>query len=279
MPSSPPLVVIRGAGDLGSGVAYRLFKARYPLVMTELAAPTLVRRTVSFGSAMFDGVMQVEGIIARRIEASSALWLALKTEEIPIIHDESWRMLKPRVMVDARVAKRNLDTTIQDAELVIALGPGFSAGDDCHAVIETNRGHRLGRVIWHGTAEPNTGQPGNMMGVTSDRVLRAPIDGFVEPHAMIGDEIESGATIATVNGHAVIAAFTGRLRGLIHPSVSVTQGMKIGDLDPRCVYEHCFTISDKSLAIGGGVLEAILSQGITPLKPLDRVIGSENAAL
>ncbi|MCB9436156.1 MAG: EF2563 family selenium-dependent molybdenum hydroxylase system protein [Anaerolineales bacterium] len=269
MSSNLPLILIRGAGDLGSGVAYRLFKAHYPVVMTELEAPTLVRRTVSFGSAMFEGTVQVEGITARCIEASSAAWLALQAAEIPVIDDHEWRNLSPRVVIDARVAKRNIDTAMQDAELVIALGPGFSAGEDCHAVIETNRGHYLGRVIWQGAAEPNTNVPGNMMGMTGDRVLRAPVAGFVEPYAMIGDEIEAGATIAIVNGHPVIAAFTGRLRGLIHPSVHVTQGMKIGDLDPRCVYAHCFTISEKSLAIGGGVLEAILSCGITPLIPTE----------
>lgn len=269
MSSNLPLILIRGAGDLGSGVAYRLFRAHYPVVMTELETPTLVRRAVSFGSAMFEGAVQVEGITARRIEASSAVWLALQAAEIPVIDDQEWRTLSPRVVIDARVAKRNIDTTLQDAELVIALGPGFSAGEDCHAVIETNRGHYLGRVIWQGMAEPNTNVPGNMMGMTADRVLRAPIDGFVEPHAMIGDEIEAGATIASVNGHPVIAAFTGRLRGLIHSKVHVTQGMKIGDLDPRSVYAHCFTISEKSLAIGGGVLEAILSRGITPLIPTD----------
>jgi xanthine dehydrogenase accessory factor len=174
------------------------------------------------------------------------------------------------VVVDARVAKRNIDTQISDAELVIALGPGFVAGQDCHAVVETQRGHYLGRVIWQGRAAPDTGVPGSIGGVENQRVLRAPCDGFVKPNAAIGDRINQGAVIAAVEGEPIIAPFTGVLRGLIHETVPVTTGLKVGDLDPRCIREHCFTISDKSLAIGGGVLEAILNRGIYPLDPLDR---------
>ncbi len=259
-----PLVVIRGGGDLGSGVAYRLYKAGYPLVIAELEKPLMVRRTVCFGSAVFEGEIEVEGIVARQIELSSALWLALRTEEIPVIVDDNWQYLRPQVVVDARMAKRNLDTAMDDAKLVIGLGPGFVAGQDCHAVIETNRGHWLGRVIWRGTAEPNSGVPGKLMGVEASRVLRAPGDGYVVPHKVIGDQCLAGTVIATVAEQSVIAAFDGILRGLIHESVPVTMGLKIGDLDPRARREYCFAISEKSLAIGGGVLEAILSQGILP---------------
>lgn len=267
--SDLPLVVIRGAGDLASGVAYHLYRAGYPLAMTELELPLFVRRSVCFGNAMFESVFEVEGIIARKAKANSALWLNLQMGEIPILldddHQTSWRHLLPRVVVDARMAKRNIDTKIDDAPLVIALGPGFVAGQDCDAVIETNRGHSLGRVIWQGTAEPNTGTPGAVMNQTTDRVLRAPCDGWVDSLVDIGDWVEAGDTIATIDDDAIVAPFAGRLRGLIHPDVPVKQGMKIGDLDPRGVLEHCFTISDKSLAIGGGVLMTILEAGIHPL--------------
>lgn len=272
-------MVIRGAGDLASGVAMQLYKAGYPVIMTELALPLLVRRAVCFGSAMFDGVTEVEGVTARRIEASSSLWLALRTEDIPILLDEDndWRDLNARVVVDARMAKRNIDTTPEDAELVIALGPGFTAPEDCHAVIETNRGHFLGRVIWQGTAEPNTGLPGTVAGQKASRVLRAPIDGYVTAQVAIGDAVTEGEVIATIKNEPVVAPFDGRVRGLIHESVYVSTGLKIGDLDPRGVYDHCFTISDKSLAIGGGVLAAMLQSGIHPMKPYDLVGRGQHA--
>lgn len=279
--SELPLVVIRGSGDLGSGVAYRLFVSGFPVIMTDLPTPLFVRRTVSFGNAIYTETMTVEGITSRFINTSSALWLALQTEEIPIVLDaeRDWLALRPAVIVDARLAKRNIDTQIEDAPLVIALGPGFVAGSDCHAIIETNRGHSLGRVIWRGSAEANTGTPGKVMGMDVERVLRAPCDGYVIPQTEIGNQVEQGQPIATIEGTAIVAPFTGRLRGLIHESVRVWQGLKIGDLDPRGVREHCFTISDKALAMGGGVLEAILSRGILPLKRAERPLGTFDAAL
>ncbi len=274
-----PVVVIRGAGDLASGVALRLYQAGFPVIMTELEIPTLVRRAVCFGSAMLAGVTEVEGITARRIEASSSLWLALRTEDIPVVLDDDngWRDLLPRVIVDARMAKRNIDTTPKDAELVIALGPGFTAGEDCHAVIETNRGHFLGRVIWQGAAEPNTGVPGTVRGQKAKRVLRAPTAGYTTAHVKIGDMVSAGDVIATIDEAEVRAPFDGCLRGIVHESVYVTPGFKIGDLDPRGVYEHCFLISDKSLAIGGGVLSAILQAGIHPMHPRDLVGRAQHA--
>lgn len=259
--------MIRGAGDLASGVAYRLFWAGYPIVMTELARPTFVRRSVCFGNAIYESPFTVEGVTARKMEARSALWLVLQADEIPIVldADSAWRDLSPRVVIDARMAKRNIDTIVEDAPLVIALGPGFVAGVDCDAVIETNRGHQLGRVIWKGTAEPNTGTPGPVLGHTEGRVLRAPTDGTIDPVATIGDWLEANDLVATIGDLEIRAPFAGRLRGLIHPTVAVTAGMKIGDLDPRGIAAHCFTISDKSLAIGGAVLMAILQAGIHPL--------------
>ncbi|NDJ85805.1 MAG: EF2563 family selenium-dependent molybdenum hydroxylase system protein [Chloroflexi bacterium] len=276
-----PVVVIRGGGDLGSGVAYRLYVTGYPLVITELEHPLLVRRAVSFGSAMFDGMTSVEGITARRIESTSAVWLTLNTDEIPVLldTDDTWRKLKPRAVIDARVAKRNIDTTLDDAELVIGLGPGFVAGEDCHVVIETNRGHRLGRVIRRGGAEPNTGVPGNVMGAGARRVLRAPAPGYVIAQVAIGDHVAEGQVVATVGEASVTAPFDGVVRGLIHESVVVDTGVKIGDIDPRAVRENCFIISEKSLAIGGGVLEALLTHGIHPLPLTELARGSHYAAL
>jgi xanthine dehydrogenase accessory factor len=256
------LILIKGAGDLASGVAYRLKRSGFPLIMTELPAPTLVRRTVCFGEAVFSGETQVEGMVARRVtDGTEARQLAC-TEIIPVLVDPAataLAQLKPAVLVDAIMAKTNTGTHLGDAGFVVALGPGFTAGHDCHAVIETNRGHRLGRVIYHGLAEPNTKTPGPVKGYAADRVLRAPAAGYVAPAASIGQAIRQNELIAAVGPHELRAPFDGILRGLIHPSVPVTAGLKIGDLDPRGRVEHCFTISDKSLAIGGGVLEAILA--------------------
>ena len=257
------LVMVRGGGDLASGVVYRLHRAGFPVVIAELAVPLLVRRAVSFGEAMMAGTVTVEDITARRIASATDVRSTIERGEIPVLCDpdgSSIADLQPVVIVDARMEKRSLDTRIDDAPLVIALGPGYSAGENCHAVIETNRGHWLGRVIWNGSAEPDTGVPGRVDGKTKhDRVLRAPVDGYVEALIDIGGIVEAGQVIARVDGQPVIAPFAGVLRGLVNSHLPVRAGMKIGDLDPRSRPEHCFTISDKSLAIGGGVLEAILS--------------------
>lgn len=255
-------VIVRGGGDLASGVIYRLTKAGFPVLVTELERPLAIRRAVAFASAVYQGAVTVEGMTARLVtdpQQARALWAA---GEVPVMVDpagEIMAALHPAVMVDARMAKRNLGTTLADAPLVIALGPGFVAGQDCHAVIETKRGHFLGRVIWQGAAEPDTGRPGSVQGHEADRVLRAPCDGELIALAQIGDVVQAGQVLATVAGQAVRAPFDGVLRGLLHPAVPVTRGMKIGDVDPRGVRTHCFTISEKSLAVGGGVLEAILS--------------------
>lgn len=253
------LVVVRGGGDLASGVIYRLFKAGFPVIVTELAAPLLVRRTVSYGDAVYTHTTTVEGVTARLTPLSN---LQPQLDYIPVVIDplgECLALLRPVVVIDARMAKVNLGTTLQDAPFVVALGPGFYAGVDCHAVIETNRGHNLGRVIYHAAAEPDTGEPGKVEGQTHTRVLRAPTDGSVQAEMAIGDTAQAGQLIATVSGTPVYAPFTGVLRGLVHEQVCVSKGMKIGDLDPRIKREHCFTLSDKSLAVGGGVLEAVLS--------------------
>ncbi len=171
---------------------------------------------------------------------------------------ETIALWHPDVVVDAILAKRNLGTRMDDAPIVIALGPGFEAGEDAHAVIETNRGHYLGRVIMKGRAAPDTGIPGPVMGYTQERVLRAPRPGVLEGHKRIGDAVITGESVATVDGESVIAGIDGILRGLLADGLAVTQGMKVGDVDPRGIRDHCFTVSDKALAIGGGVLEAVL---------------------
>lgn len=255
-------VIVRGGGDLASGVVYRLVKAGFPVLVIELERPLAIRRAVAFASAVFESRVTVEGLTARRVAHPGEIAQVQAAGEVPVLVDPggaSVGALRPAVVVDARLAKRNLGTAQSDAPLVIGLGPGFTAGDDCHAVIETNRGHFLGRVLWQGSAEPDTGRPGSVQGRTLDRVLRAPCAGTVVPLAAIGDAVRAGDVLATVSGQEVRAPFDGVLRGLIHPSVPVTAGLKIGDVDPRGTREHCFTISEKALAIGGGVLEAILS--------------------
>ena len=256
------LVLVRGGGDLASGVIFRLVRSGFPVLVTELAQPLAIRRTVAFASAVFENTIEIEGLVARRIAAAEDAADVINAGEIPVLVDAAGaarNRLRPAVVVDARLAKRNLGTTRNDAPLVIGLGPGFWAGEDCHAVIETNRGHYLGRVITEGSAQPDTGSPGAVRGHTRDRVLRAPADGRVLPMVAIGDRVQGEQIVAVVGGQPITAPFDGILRGLIHPAVNVKQGLKVGDVDPRGERDYCFRISDKSLAVGGGVLEAILS--------------------
>jgi xanthine dehydrogenase accessory factor len=258
------LVLIKGAGDLATGVAARLHRCGFPVAMTELRHPLMVRRTVAFGEAVYEGEVAVEGIVARRVEDVPAARRTLTQRVIPVLIDPQGvclTALHPCVVVDAIMAKRNTGTTLEQASLVIALGPGFTAGLDCHAVIETNRGHYLGRVITLGGAEPDTGRPGNIGGKTDERVLRAPVAGIVHGIVEIGERVGLGQVVASVDGHEVRAGAGGVLRGLVRPGAQVQAGEKIGDVDPRATPEHCHLISDKALAIAGGVLEAILRLG------------------
>jgi xanthine dehydrogenase accessory factor len=251
-------VVVRGGGDLASGVIYRLYRAGFPVVVTELAAPKFVRRAVSYGEAIYSKTATVEGITAQLVEHNDIYPDAI----IPVVCDETKttiNALNPVIVVDARMEKNRRDTIIDDAPLVIALGPGYIAGKDCHAVIETKRGHTLGRVIIEGTAEADTGVPGAVAGEVHNRLLRAPADGYVQSQLNIGDDVYAGQIVGTVDDVEIVASIAGVLRGLISSQVTVTKGMKIGDIDPRGQRDHCFTISDKSLAVGGGVLEAVFS--------------------
>ena len=260
------LVLIKGAGDLASGVAARLHRCGFPVVMTELPQPLMVRRTVSFGEAVYQGEVQVEDIVARRVSATDEVHAALAEGVIPVLVDPeaaSQRTLSPTIIVDAIMAKRNTGTTIADAPLVITLGPGFTARVDCHTVIETNRGHWLGRVLWKGTAQADTGSPGRIANREAERVLHAPVSGVLTEEAAIGDLVKAGQRVASVDGQPVFARIDGVLRGLIRTGLQVPGGLKIGDVDPRGNRDYCFNISDKSLSIAGGVLEAILFSRMT----------------
>ena len=255
------LTLIRGAGDLASGVALRLFHAGLSIVMTDLPKPTAIRREASFCRALETGTARVEDGEAQRASTAAEAQAVAGQGKIALLADPEnacLPLLKPDVLVDAILAKKNLGTRITDAPTVIALGPGFTAGKDCHAVVETMRGHDLGRVYWTGSALPNTGAPGNIGGYTVERLLRAPCDGVFTPAMEIGALVEAGETVATVNGQPMRAAIGGVIRGLLPAGTPVQAGMKSGDVDPRGVRESCYTVSDKARAIGGGVLEAIL---------------------
>jgi len=254
------LILIKGAGDLATGVAWRLVRCGFRVVMTELSHPLAIRRKVAFAEAVYVGETTVEGVTARLAHNPDDTHRIQKDGMIPVLVDpaaQCRQTLRPDVLVDAIVAKCNKGTQITDAPLVIALGPGFAAGTDCHAVIETQRGHYLGRVLWAGPATSNTGVPGTISGQSATRVLRAPCAGHVVAHVAIGDLLRAGDHIATIAGRPIHAPFDGVLRGLLHPAVEAWAGLKIGDVDPRGIRTHCFTISDKALAIAGGVLEAV----------------------
>jgi xanthine dehydrogenase accessory factor len=255
------IILIKGAGEMATGVAHRLFCSGFRLCLTEIAEPLAVRRAVSFCEAIFEKEKEVEGVKARLVAGENAIRHAWAQGWVPVIidpHANICRVVKPDVVVDATLAKENLGTRISDASLVIGLGPGFRAGEDVQVVIETNRGHNLGRVIERGEAEPNTGIPGSIGGYTWERVLRAPGEGIFQAKKKIGDKVQAGETVAEVDGAPVKAGISGVLRGILRDGVRVTEKMKAGDIDPRGTRENCFTISDKARAIGGGVLEAIL---------------------
>ena len=255
-------ICIKGAGEMASGVAWRLYMANFRrLFMLEVPNPLAVRREVSFCEAIHDKTKTVEDVVAVKadtIEDISAIWDA---GNIAVMADPKWAAVKelnPDVVIDAILAKRNLGTSREEAPLVIGLGPGFFAGEDVHLVIETNRGHHLGRIITSGQAEPNTGIPGNIGGFTEERVLRAPANGDFTPQKAIGESVKKGEIIGMVGGVDVRPQIDGVLRGLIRPQSRVSKGLKIGDIDPRGEVDFCFTISEKARAIGGSVLEAVM---------------------
>ena len=255
------LVLIRGAGDLASGIALRLWRSGLAVVMTDLERPTAIRRTVAFSEAVIHGAARVEDVEARRAEDVPQARALLAEGILPVLADPDCacrEALGPDALVDAILAKRNLGTRITDAPVVIGVGPGFTAGEDCHAVVETMRGHTLGRAIYQGSALPNTNIPGLIGGYAGERVLRAPADGIFTRILDIGDEVQPGDIAGTVNGQPMKCTIGGVVRGILPSGTPVHRGMKSGDVDPRCQPEYCTTASDKALAVGGGALEAIL---------------------
>lgn len=252
------LVIVRGGGDLGTGVVARLRRSGFPVVVTELENPLTVRRTVAVSSAVHEGEITVEDIYARRVETAEYASRVAREGTVAVLVSESLPPIERSIVVDARLAKYNLDTRIDDAPLVVALGPGFTVGIDCHAIVETARGQHLGRVLRSGSALPNTGIPGEIGGRGAERVLRTPIGGLTRWRVQIGDFVRKGEEVGRVGGAVISAPFDGVVRGLIAGGTPVWIGMKIGDIDPR-PDTRCDEISDKALAIGGGVLEAVMS--------------------
>ncbi len=257
------LIYIRGAGDIASGVALRLHRSGFRLLMSEIAAPLAVRRAVSFSEAVYTGRATVEGAEAILIAEIGALSCALDREQIAVVVDPDgdWiENLRPEVIIDARMRKQPPEIDLTAAPLVIGLGPGFTAGEHCHAVVETKRGHRLGSVLWRGQALADTGEPDAVQGHTHARVVRAPVAGAFAARVDIGDLVEKGQALGEIEDTAIIAPIAGVVRGLLRSGSRVESGLKIGDIDPRADKRACYLVSDKALAVSGGVLEAILSR-------------------
>lgn len=253
-------VLIKGAGDLASGIACRLKIAGCSIIMTDIAVPTTVRRPVAFSPTVYEGSATVEGIEACLAHNKDEALQIVAEGKIAVIVDPMCEILKDisfGAVIDAILAKKNLSTKKTDAPIVIGVGPGFTAPIDCHAVIETARGHNLGRAIYEGEPKANTGIPGEIGGYTIERLVKSPCAGTFHPINKIGDIVKKGDIVATVDGQPVFSQLDGVLRGLLQEGVPVTAGMKSGDVDPRLVVEHCYTVSDKARSIAGGVLEAL----------------------
>lgn len=253
-------VVIKGAGEMASGIAHRLYRAGLTrILMLEAEKPLCVRRFVSFCEAVHDGAAEVERVRARLALSTADAASIWQAGEVAVIADPEWKSIadvKPDIVIDAIMAKRNLGTRKNEAAFVIGVGPGFSAPLDVHAVVESNRGHDLGRVIYDGSAEAYTGMPGDIKGITNERVLRAPVAGQVKHIHQLGDDVRKGDLVLEVDNVPVHAPFDGVLRGLIR-EMAVDKGEKVGDVDPRAKRDYCFTISEKARGIAGGVLEAV----------------------
>ena len=253
-------IIIRGGGDIATGVAQKFHRAGFAVIILETAAPTAIRRTVALSEAAYDGTKQVEDIICQKIDNLSQIEACIKAKTIPLLIDptaESISKINPTAVIDAILAKRNIGTNKNMAPITIALGPGFTAGKDVQIVIETQRGHDLGRLIFNGEAQPNTGIPAEIEGKGSIRVLRAPADGLVKAQKQIGEIVQKDEIIFTVENHPVKASFKGLLRGLLRDGTKVTKGTKTADIDPR-LHIDVTTISDKARTLGGAALEAYL---------------------
>jgi len=255
------IVVIRSGGEIGTAVAHKLHSCGFKVLILEVEAPSFIRSEVAFAKAVYEGEAVVEGVTAVKVNGVDEINSSWSKGVIPIMIDSNCTVLNKinvQVVVDATLAKRNIGTNKKMAPVTIALGPGYEAGVDVDIVIETNRGHNLGRLIFKGFSERNTGIPGNIMGYTYERVLRAPVKGRIKNLVAIGEAVKKGQIVAYVGGQEVTAQIDGILRGIIRESLVVEEAQKIGDIDPRGIREYCYTISDKGRAIAGGVLEAIL---------------------
>ncbi len=256
------IVVVRGAGDIATGIAHRLHKCGFRLLLTEIDNPLVVRRFAAFANAVIEGETQVEGVRAVKAHGIEDVYHLWEGSDIPVLCDRDCNLLNeisPLAVVDAVLAKRNIGTHRGMAPITIGVGPGFEAGTDVDAVVETKRGHYLGKAIYKGSAEADTGVPGVIMGYSHERLLRAPADGIIRNLMEIGDTVKQGEVVAQVGDVPLKANISGVVRGLIADGIQVKKDLKVGDVDPRGIKEYCFTISDKSRAVAGGVLEAILT--------------------
>lgn len=266
---APDLIIVRGAGDISTGTIHRLFRAGFPVLALETDHPSAIRRKVAFSEAVYDGTATVEGITAVRISGLREMTAVLEKGQLPLLVDpegQSIRQLCPTVVVDAILAKKNLGTSMDMADLTIALGPGFEAGKDVRYVIETMRGHDLGRIISSGFAAPNTGVPGLIGGFGAERVIHSPAAGVFHMKRDIGDLVQAGEAVGTVTAPEgeipVTTRISGILRGIIRDGYPVTRGFKLADVDPRLEeLKNCFTISDKARCIAGSVLELVCAAG------------------
>ena len=255
-------VVIRGGGDLATGVAEVLYQSGFKILILDIEKPSSIRRSVCFSEAIYDGIIQVENIICKKVENENDIEKCWNEKIIPIMVDEKGEIIKkikPDVVVDSIIAKKNLGTTKEMAPITIALGDGFEAGKDVDIVVETMRGHNLGRVITSGRAMKNTGIPGEIKGVSKDRVIYSLANGIFSSVKKIGDTVQKDEIIGYVGDVEIRGKISGVLRGIIREGYEVTENMKIGDIDPRIEEKNnCFTISDKARSLGGAVLRAIM---------------------
>lgn len=260
------LIIVRGGGDLATGTISKLYKCGFPVLILEVEKPSAIRRNVAFSEAVYEGQQTVENITCYRADSIAHAQTLLQEGKLTVLVDPNGSaitQLQPMAVVDAILAKKNLGTHRDMAPITVALGPGFEAGQDVDAVIETKRGHNLGRVLWSGYAAPNTGIPGSIGGFGKERVIHCPAEGILRNVCKITDTVTKGQEIAVVEAEngpvSVLATLDGLLRGLIRDGYPVTKGFKIADIDPRMgEYQNCFTISDKARCIAGGVVEAIL---------------------
>jgi len=256
------LAIVRGAGDIASGTIHRLIKTGFRVLALETAQPAVIRRTVSFASAVYEGSVSIDGVNAFLVDSMDAAKSAMDNGNVAVMVDPDGKTIKhmlPGIVVDAVLAKKNLGTSLDMAPIVVGLGPGFTAGADVHAVVETSRGHYLGKVYYVGSALKNTGIPGVIGGYGEERVIRAPGKGEMQTMKEIGDMVAAGDIVAEISGEPVEAEINGVIRGLLSNGLMVTKGFKIGDIDPRGNRGHCYSISDKARAIAGGVLEAVIN--------------------